>query len=303
MSSQKASRPKRMIRRVVIALSCVVIVGLVVSWVVAGALVAPRPRLVGNPPQELNAVAFDAISDSGSLLSGWHTRPESCDGVIVLLHGMGGSRLSMLDRAKMLHDAGYATVMVDLQAHGESPGGTITVGHLEKHDVRAAVDFARRMHPEKPIGIIAVSLGGAAALLASPLQIDAMILESVYPDIHNAIHNRVAHWLGPFSSIPTSLLLIQLQLRLGISPDELRPIDHLPDIECPVFIASGTEDFHTTRSETRAMFSAARKPKRLWLVDGAAHVDLQRFAPLRYRQQVVGFLDRCFHNDFQESIE
>ncbi len=275
-----------------IFISCLIVIGLIASWFIAGALVAPSPRAIGHPPHELNATAFTVDSNPGSTISGWHTQPNSHNGVIVLLHGIRGSRLSMLARARMLHDAGYATVMIDFQAHGESPGNTITIGHFEQHDVRAAVEFARRKHPNEPIGVIGVSLGGAAALLASPLEIDALVLESVYPNIHDAIHNRVAAKLGPLSSIPASLLLIQLQIRLGISPNELRPIDHIPDVDCPVYVASGTEDQHTTKDETQAMFLAALEPKCLWLVDGAAHTDLLHIDPIQYRQNIVGFLNR-----------
>ncbi|PAY16157.1 alpha/beta hydrolase [Rhodopirellula sp. SM50] len=290
-------RRRRMIRRAMIAASCLLVTGLIASWFVAGALVAPSPRLIGDPPRELNATAFVVKSGSGSLISGWHTRPDAGNGVIVLLHGIHGSRLSMLQRARMLHDAGYATVMIDFQAHGESPGDAITVGYLEQHDVRAAVEFARREHPNEPIGVIGVSLGGAAALLASPLKIDALVLESVYPNIRDAIHNRVAAKLGPLSSIPASMLLLQFRPRLGFSPQELRPIDHLPDVGCPVCVASGSGDLHTTASETQAMFSAATKPKRLWLVDGAEHVDLFGEAPIEYRERILGFFDEYLRGD------
>ena len=283
---------RRIFRNAVGAALCLLVTGFVVSWIVAGRLVMPNPGVVGDPPGELNAASFTVKSDSGSLISGWHTQPKQYAGVIVLLHGIRGSRLSMLERARMLHRAGYATVMIDLQAHGESPGEAITVGYLEQHDVRAAVEFARRQHPNQPIGVVGVSLGGAAVLLASPLDIDALVLESVYPDIHNAIQNRVAARLGPLASIPTWLLVFQLQSRLGIAPAELRPIDHLPDIGCPVCIASGTADLHTTESETRTLFAAAREPKQLWLVDGAAHEDLLRADALQYQEQVVGFLNR-----------
>lgn len=291
------SRQRRILRRALIAASCLIAVGLMASWFVAGELVAPMPRVVGDPPRELNATAFTVKSDSGSVISGWHTRPDVSTGVIILLHGMGGSRLSMLDRARMLHDEGYATVMIDFQAHGESPGKAITVGYLERHDVRAAIEFARREHPKEPVGVIGVSLGGAATLLALPLDIDALVLESVYPNIHDAIHNRVSAKLGPFSSIPASLLLFQMQPRLGVSPAELRPIDHMPDITCPVCIASGAVDKHTTKAETEAMYSAAPDPKRLWLVDGTAHVDLLRHDPIQYRQQIVRFLNRVLRAD------
>lgn len=280
-----------MIRRGLIASLSLIAAGLIAAWFVAGALVAPSPRPIGDPPHELNATRFRLNSDSGSLISGWHTQPNASHGVIVLLHGIRGSRLSMLDRARILHDVGYATVMIDFQAHGESPGDALTVGYREQHDVCAAVEYARRQHPGEPIGVIGVSLGGAAALLASPLDIDALVLESVYPNLRDAIHNRVAAQLGPFSAIPAELLLIQMKPRLGFWPEELRPIDHLLGIGCPVCIASGTEDRHTTEAETRRMFSAAPEPKELCFFEGAAHVDLFQHNPTQYRDRVIRFLD------------
>ena len=208
----------------------------------------------------------------------------------MLLHGLRASRLSMLDRARMLDRLGYSIVMIDLQAHGESPGKLIAVGHLEKHDARAAVDFARQQHPGEPIAVIGVSLGGAAALLASPLGMDALVLESVYPTIDKAIQNRVAAQIGALAPLPTALLMIQLNPRLGVAAAQLRPIDHLSDVDCPVFIVSGDADRHTTAAETKAMFAAAREPKELWLVEGAAHVDLYARDPKRYEERVAGFL-------------
>ena len=175
-----------MLRIATITVLFLTIAGLIASWIAAGVLVAPCPSAIGDPPADLNATAFTLNSESGSMISGWHTQPEHSNGVIVLLHGIRGSRLSMVDRARLLHNHGYATVLIDLQAHGESSGDTITVGHLEKHDVRAAVEFARHEHPNERIGVIGVSLGGAAAVLASPLDIDALAIESVYSNITDA---------------------------------------------------------------------------------------------------------------------
>ena len=266
--------------------------GLAGSWIVAGQLLAPHPRSAGTPPEGLNAETVSFASGSGAQISGWSISAEHSQGVIVLVHGIRESRSSMLDRAHLLHRAGYSVLTIDLQAHGESTGDRITVGHLEKHDVRAAVEAARNLHPGQPIGVIGVSLGGAAALLASPLGIDALVLESVYPNIEDAIQNRVEARLGALAAIPTEILVLQLRMRLDISPDDLRPIDHIGDCGCPVFLISGTNDRHTTAEETREMFSAARQPKQLWLVDGAEHEDLQSHTPRSYEAKLMEFLDQ-----------
>lgn len=267
------------------------VIGLIASWIVAGKLVAPQLGIIGEPPSDLPATSISLASKSGSTIAGWHLVSDTPNGVIVLLHPNRGSRLSMLERARFFHTAGYSIVMIDLQAHGESGGDHITFGHLERHDVRACVEFAREQHPDEPIGVLGISLGGASALLGSPLEIDALVLESVYPNINDAVHNRVAAKLGPLSTIPAELLLVQLKPRLGIPCSHLRPIDHLLDVGCPVYVISGTEDHHTTVNETKQMLSVARQPKEIWLVDGASHEDLYSASPVEYKSKVLGFFN------------
>ena len=55
----------------------------------------------------------------------------------------------------------------DSRAHGESGGERITFGYLESLDARAILGFLRRQMPGERVGMIGVSLGGAATT-ASP---------------------------------------------------------------------------------------------------------------------------------------
>lgn len=191
----------------------------------------------------------------------------------------------------MLVDAGYATLLVDLQAHGESSGDNITAGFRERHDVAAAVDYARSRNPNHKIGVVGRSLGGAATLLASPLEIDALVLESVYPTITEAVHNRVSIRLGPFHHVVAPILLAQLKPRLGIWPSQLRPIDHIEAVNCPVMVAAGGIDRHTSLAESKRLYNAACEPKQLLIFADASHVDLLAHDPRKYETQVLGFLD------------
>ncbi len=198
----------------------------------------------------------------------------------------------MLPRAELLWRAGYAILLPDLQAHGESPGEAITFGHLESRDAVASIAYLRRRIPGLPVAGLGASLGGAAFLLApGGPQVDALILESVYPTIEEAVSNRIAIRLGPLSKPLTPLLLAQLGPRLGLDPGDLRPIDHIGTLRCPVLLLSGTEDLHTPRAETERLYAAASEPKQLWLVPGAAHQDLLRFSPEAYSQKILSFLD------------
>ena len=286
------NRRTKITRRILYSLLLVVVGGVCISWLVGSYLVAPAPQRIGEPPKDLPFTPVKLQDNSGAVTSGWHIRTQPSKGVVLLLHGIRGNRLSMLPRAQFLVTAGYSVVMIDLQAHGESSGDLITLGYREKDNVIETIRYIKSSHPGEPIAIIGVSLGGAAAVLASPLNIDAIILESVFPDIETAITNRVAAILGPFSPLPSTLLICQIHPRIGIPTSQLSPIDLLPDVGCPVFILSGANDLHTLPEEAQKMYSIAADPKKLWIVDRAAHVDLHGVANDEYQKRILLFLDQ-----------
>jgi len=199
----------------------------------------------------------------------------------------------MLDRARFLSRAGYSVLLFDFQAHGESTGENITFGFLESKDAQAAVSFLRSTAPGEKIGVIGVSMGGAATLLSDPpLDVNAAVLEMVYPSINQAISNRLTMRVGRWSSLFTPLLSWQLKPRLGIGTNDLRPIDHVGRFTAPKLFIVGAADRHTTLSESQQLFSAAGEPKELWVVPGAQHVDLYPLAKEEYERHVLGFFGR-----------
>ena len=253
-------------------------------------MIAPANRAVELPAVNLPIISSTTVGVRGKPVATWHAVHPASNAVVVLLHPIRSDRRAMLARAALLYGEGYSIVIIDLQAHGETPGDHITMGYLEKDSVRSAVEFARRTFANQQIVVLGWSLGGAAALLASPLEVDAMILESVYPTIAQAAANRIELRLGSLHHLLTPFLLAQLPLRLGISADELRPIDSLPAAGCPVLIMGGENDEHTTEAETRGMFSAGNEPKELAVFSNAAHTDLLKHDPAMYKSTVLRFL-------------
>jgi fermentation-respiration switch protein FrsA (DUF1100 family) len=211
--------------------------------------------------------------------------------MVVLSHGVRGSRRPLTDRGRFLREAGYGVLLYDAQAHGESTGERITFGHLEAHDAAAAVAWVRARHPDAPVGFVGPSLAGASALLGdAPLPVDALVLEAVYPTLERAVANRIAIRLGPaLAPVLARLLLWQVEPRLGFDPFALNPVDAIGRAGAPILLIAGSEDRHTTLAESRALFEAARPPKDLWVVEGAAHQSFHRFAGAEYEQRVLTF--------------
>jgi uncharacterized protein len=271
--------------------------GLVAAVIAFGVLMArPVPVVIGSPPPDLHGEDVGISSASGALLRGWFIAGRPGSGAVVLMHGVRSNRLSMVARARLLNAAGFSVLLFDFQAHGESVGARITFGQLEGMDASAAVAFVQSRLPVERVGAIGTSLGGAAALLGpAPLTVDALVLESVYPDIETAVADRIRSTLGPFFGAILAFPLEELFERLlpsvlRIDPAKLRPIDHIAEVRAPVMVASGERDDHTTIAEATALFARARDPKVFWAVPGAGHVDLEAYAPEEYHRRVLPFL-------------
>ena len=260
------------------------------AYAIGSALIAPSPSLVGDLPEDLVGESVLIPSESGSLLHGWFVPGRH--NAVVLLHGLHASRRNQLDRARLVHGAGYSVLLFDFQAHGESSGSNVTFGYLESRDARAAVDYVRRRLPGQKVAVIAQSMGGAAAILAQPaLSIDALAVEAVYPDLDNAVADRLMMRLGSWAWVLSPVLTFQVQPRLGFPASALRPIDHVADLSMPKLFMAGSAEEHTRIDESRTLFEAAGGPKAFWTVDGAAHVDFYHYAPVEYSQRVLGFLE------------
>lgn len=248
-------------------------------------------------------VAFP--SQSGSTLRAWYAPGRAGFGAVVLLHGVGSNRTSMLGRLRFLHARGYAVLAPDFQAAGESPGEHVTFGERESLDAAASVQFLRDSAPNERLGVIGVSMGGAAALVGpKPLDVDAMVLESVYPTFRDAVADRLRVWLGPAGLLGPAIAPILIGVvgpEIGVDADSLRPIERISSVREPVLMLTGSEDQYTPIEESLALFERITAPKRFWEVNGAGHVDLHDFAPAEYERIVGSFLAEQLWNHRAES--
>ena len=261
-------------------------------------LAAPRIHVVGPPPDDLPVEAVRLDSPSGSSIGGWWIPGTSGGGAVVLLHGVTADRRMMVRRARFLHARGFATLSIDFQAEGESPGRHITFGALESLDAAAAVAYVRARLPRERVGVIGVSLGAAAAVLGPrPLSVDALVLESMYPTIDDALFDRISDTIGGavgagVASVLTPAFLVLLPPLIGVGPEQLRPIDRIGATTAPLLLISGSADRHTLIAEARALFARAPEPKSFWAVEGAGHINLESFGPGAYWERVLPFLER-----------
>ncbi len=271
-----------------IALAVLLLVGAAIVWAIGSKLIAVAPRPVALSGPGVEDVLLRAAPDQ-RVVGSW--LPGRGRGAVLLLHGIHGDRRDMAGRARFLNSQGYAVLLIDLPGQGASTASSVTFGLREADGVRAALEELRRRAPGQRIGVIGVSLGAASLVLCRDCPpVDAVVLESMYPTIEEAVANRLRMRLGPVGGPLSALLLWQLPLRLGIRPDALHPIKYVANVKAPVLIAAGSADLHTTLAETQRLYEAAAQPKALWVVEGAAHVNLHAYAPNEYERRIGAFL-------------
>lgn len=254
-------------------------------------LTRPVRADTGMPPPALAASRLAFPSASGALISAWFIQGEPRAGAVLLLHGVRSDKRSMLGRARFLKALGFSVMLIDLQAHGASTGERITFGLREARDVDAALLRLAQLAPGERIGVLGTSLGAAAAVFAeSRTRYSAVVLESLYPTIDEAVENRLRIHLGAFGPLLAPLLLTQFEPRLGVRGEQLRPVERIGEITAPVLLVHGSEDRHSPLVEARRLYDAAREPKDLYVVEGAAHVDLHGHATAQYEARVGAFL-------------
>lgn len=265
---------------------------IIISFFAVGQLLTgPASTAVGTLSTDFPAEPVQFPVNSESPVHGWLVYGDPDHGVVLLAHSIRSNRLEMLSRARFLNEKGYSVLLIDLQAHGESPGKRITFGARESESIEAAVAFLKKTFPLERIGAIGVSLGAAAIVLAKhTLKLDAVVLESLHPTIEEAVENRLKLHFGEYGSVLLPLILFQFSFYLDIPTDELSPIAKIDNLNTPLLLISGTNDAHTTLPETERLFAAARDPKEIWIIPGAGHFNMHNYAGRTYENRISAFL-------------
>jgi esterase/lipase len=230
------------------------------------------------------------LKSNGNSILGTFYKGEKEKPIIALFHPLGGSQRSMSSRALFLQEQGYSVMTIDFNAHGKSMGEYNTFGYLESKNVQEVFRYLVQKFPEKKIGAIGVSLGGASILL-SGVEFDAVVIEGTYADITTAIENRLSMQLGEWAKSFSWMLTMQLPLRLGIDAEDLRPEIAIQTIKSPTFIIAGEIDKRATLEESMRLYHAIppKIEKELWVIKGAHHTNFHFFAKRRYEKRILDF--------------
>jgi pimeloyl-ACP methyl ester carboxylesterase len=257
-------------------------------WGAGTIVVSPRRTPLPEAPAEVSPVV---LAGPQGALQGWLRGDPGTQGCALLLHGNGADRRQMVPRMETWSALGWASLALDLQAHGESDGAARSLGVREQHDVVAAVAWLRAQGCPGGVVVNGFSLGAASALLsASTHGADAMIVEACFARLPEAVHDRLATVVGPLASWLAPLLLPQVKIRFGVAADQVAPIEAASRAPMPVMVVAGEEDPRVSVQTSRALHEALLRPGPLLLLPGLGHQDAAVLRPEVWRRDVARFL-------------
>jgi len=247
------------------------------------------PEDLGLPSETLRF-----LNDDEASLEGWLLSPTKPRGTILLFHGYGASRSTLLEEGRVFYEMGFATVLIDFRGSGGSEGSATTLGYHEAEDVAAAVRHVRSRGLPGPLILYGQSMGGAAVLRSiADLEVkpDGVILESVFGRMLGAVRNRFG-LMGVPSFPGAELLVFWGGVQVGFSGFTHNPEEYARACDCAALVLHGAEDRHARLEEGMAIFKNLGGSKNLVVFEGAGHRSLYAVAPERWREAVGQFLAR-----------
>ncbi len=207
---------------------------------------------------------------------------------VALLHGSGDHKTAytwwMVDA---LLSQGIATLLVDLDGHGENP--RVQRFPQITEDVAAAITWLRARYPR--VGVLGLSLGGciAARAIADGARADALVIMEAPPALQftradmrrEALALLTPHGLAMFRDCTAYQLARAWNpkpLRVAISTwdliDALDLLGSLPRIGAPLLLLYGSRDAIVKREQAAQVRAAMPGHTEFRLVPGASHLTL-----------------------------
>jgi len=301
---------RRWPRLLICAVSIYLVLAIAVALFLAFVTLHPnrRPVLAEEKTEVRNAAAnldaklaeVEIEAQDHTSLRAWLIQPQRGNGnAVVLLHGLADNRLGMTGYAQLLLAHGYAVLMPDSRAHGESGGDLANYGIVERDDIRRWFEWLNQAtHPSCIYGL-GESMGAAQLLqsLAIEPHFCAVVAESSFATFREIAYDRMGQrfgtgpWLGRTVLRPVvEIALLIARVRYRVDLTQASPEDAVAHTHVPVLLIHGVVDSNIPLRHSLRLV-AHNSQLNLWQVPGADHCGAMSVAPQEFEQKVVGWFD------------
>jgi dipeptidyl aminopeptidase/acylaminoacyl peptidase len=299
---------RRLWKWLIVAAACYLLAALLVGIMVAEASLHLRRLPLRHRQQAADYAAryygaqledVSLTADDGAVLKGWYARPRLFNGSTVLLsHGITDNREGVAGYARIFLDQGFAVLLPDARAHGESGGEFATYGLKEAEDLHGWVSWLYAHDPPRCVYGFGESYGAALILqsLALEPRFCAVAVEDAFSSAREMSFERVSgplhmgDWFGRTVGRPVIWMASTYsRLRYGIDLLQPSPLEGIRRSSVPVLLIHGMEDKSINPRHAMILAQAAPGRAQVWLVPGAWHTGAWSVAHEEFELRVLGW--------------
>ena len=211
----------------------------------------PRPVLSASPSQPYETVKLQ----SNKMIECWSIKTDSSKGTVVLFHGYGGNKSTLLDKSDAFIQMGYSTFLVDFMGSGSSEGNQTTIGFLEADQVKTVLEYLQSKG-ESRIVLFGTSMGAVAILRAIykfKIQPSAIVLECPFGSMYETTKARF-NSMGVPAFPMAGLLVFWGGAQNGFDGFAHKPTRYAKAVNCPTLLLYGEKDKKVSRGEMDEIF-------------------------------------------------
>ncbi|MBX2872334.1 MAG: alpha/beta hydrolase [Saprospiraceae bacterium] len=241
--------------------------------------------------QEFELETFDQLQLSAAF------RPSDLPdtkSVVIFVHGIGGKKEHFMGMADWLATQGFAAVVFDGRAHGQSGGRYCTYGYKEKQDIQVIVRWIEKKLPGTKIGIWGNSLGGAIAIQALAIEphLSFGIVQSTFADLEQIVFDYQNRIMQGFGSRSLSDRALRRAGRIAdFDPASVRPAQTAARLQLPILLIHGEQDENISVDYAQQIYQALPTTNKQFIrVPEADHFDVFDKGGAKLHDQLIDFL-------------
>lgn len=229
-----------------------------------------NPRPINNLPVSRNYKTVKLKSNKE--IEAWVFKSENSKGTVILFHGFGGQKSSMLDKSEVFLKLGYNTMLIDFMGSGGSEGNQTTIGFKEAEEVKTCYDYLKENGEEK-IYLFGTSMGAVAILKAIndyDISPNAIIIECPFGSMYQTVCARFKAMKVPTFPM-AGLLIFWGGTENGYWAFSFKPSEYAKKVKCPTLLLYGEKDERVSRQEINDIYSNLNCIKELKTFPVAGH--------------------------------
>ncbi len=191
---------------------------------------------------------------------------------------------------------GYAMLLPDARAHGESEGEYIGFGCLDRKDALVWIHWLiQEVGEDVEIVLHGTSMGGATVLMTSGLELPAQVKGIVSDCGFTSPKEVFTHVLNSMYHLPAFPVIqgadIMNKKLAGYGMDECNAKREVAQAKDPILFIHGSNDTFVPTHMCNEIYDCCVSPKKKLIVEGAAHAESYYKDTEKYEQALNEFFD------------